>query len=159
MVTLLSFARAIDVGRELGSGFVRVERGPHYAQAALGPGDGRVYCEVVSNTFLESEARLLPAGEAVLASTGWRPPTSACGREDCAGEHPNFRRYFPAATRSWTVASALTWALRRAYFARFESLRFHRSPEIDGVIARRRAQVERILSGPTTKACGPSTKG
>ena len=142
---LIRISNRVQVGRDLGSGLVRVERGPHYAQASFGE-DGRILCEVVSNALLEGEARLLPVGERALLAAGWRPPVPDCELAFCSVEHRNYWWFASPALHSIQVAGGLMRALERAYFVRPSALQLSWSPEIDEVVQARRADVRAALA-------------
>jgi hypothetical protein len=99
--------------------YVIIERGPHYVQAALAC-DEPPYLEVVSNRFLEREARLLPTMEAALLAYGWNAPSGPPCDERCAYEskpdhHPNYWKYLPDSATVAEIAEVLVTTATRTF--------------------------------------------
>ena len=69
----------------------------YYLQIAAARGDYDLYCEAVSNNYLEGEDMLVPAQEEQLAALGWYHPQSAAG---------NFYLHHPVNSETARIALA-----------------------------------------------------
>ena len=99
---------AVEANRVSCTRYVIIETGVHFVQMLFNW--DAIYGEVVSNTYLTGDDRLVPAQEARLLNLGWLPPDMLCHSQCCLA-HPNFHRVWSQQTASQDIVTDLLTGL------------------------------------------------